>query len=376
MTQRRCSAAASPFALVAAFVVACSLAGPAAPAEVFEVRGVKVDVTAESAAAAREKAIAEGEVRAFQQLIRRLAQSADPGRLPSLDREQISALVVDFSVAEERTSAVRYIASLDFRFNADEVRRLLAEGGVDFAVTQSRPVVVLPVLSTAGALSLWDDPNPWRQAWEPLDTSDALVPIVIPAGDLADIAAIGAEQAAAADGERLIGLARRYGTADTLVAVAAWTGDGHGGAPALVVTYARFTGAQEDYRARQTIRGEAGEAPEAVLARAVDSVNADVQTRWKTANLLAAGESAVAAVTVPVAGLGDWLSVRARLQRTPMVQRVDLVLLSRNQVRVNLHYLGSAERLAQALRQTDLELVRGAGEWILKPLRPSAPRPS
>ena len=84
--------------------------------DVFEVRDVAVDVTAETATKARELALIEGRKLAFRRLLERLTLRIEHQGLPDLGAEEIAAYVNDFSVAEEKTSAVRYLARLNFRF--------------------------------------------------------------------------------------------------------------------------------------------------------------------------------------------------------------------------------------------------------------------
>jgi hypothetical protein len=86
--------------------------------------------------------------------------------------------VRDFSVAREKASSVRYIARLNYRFKADEVRDLLRAYNVPFAETPSRPVVVLPVYEIGASAVLWDEPNPWRQQWNAKDEPQGLVPLI------------------------------------------------------------------------------------------------------------------------------------------------------------------------------------------------------
>jgi hypothetical protein len=126
------------------FLVA-GLATRAIAADTFVVRDVKVDVTAETAAEARDRALAEGEQRAFRIQLERLTSRADWGSLPNLTNEEIAAYIQDFEVASEKSSAVRYIATLNFTFKEEPVRRLLADRDTPFAMTRSKPVVVIPV---------------------------------------------------------------------------------------------------------------------------------------------------------------------------------------------------------------------------------------
>jgi hypothetical protein len=90
-----------------------------------------------------------------------------------------------------------------------------------------------------------------------------------------------------------------------------------------------------------------------------------VEDRWKRDTLLQSGAPAVAAVTVPIAGLNDWLDVRRRLASVAIVRRTDLVLLSKTEARINLHYIGEPEQLVLALQQADLELTQDGDAWTL-----------
>jgi hypothetical protein len=348
----------------------------AAAANVFEVRDVKVDVTAKTAAAAREKALADGEVEAFHRLIQRLTLPADRALLPELTRQEISSLVKDFSVAQEKASTVRYLASLDYTFKADKIRRLLVDSGVPYAATLSKPVLIVPVYQSAGAPILWDDPNPWRDAWAARSPWAGLVPMLVPLGDLADIATIDAQQAVEGDAARLAALARRYGAGDALVAHAVQTDPASAGPPELKVSVARYRPEGRVQAQVRTFRAGEGETVDALFDRAVDSITGKIEDDWKQENLLRFDRPSVAAVIVPITSLGDWLAVRRRLEDVAVLQRIDLVLLSRDQARVNLYYGGTPHQLLVALEQADLNLVQQGTEWILGLTPATAPNES
>ncbi|MCH7864144.1 MAG: DUF2066 domain-containing protein, partial [Proteobacteria bacterium] len=203
--------------LIAGLGFSLSLPAAAQMKDVYEVRDVVVDVTAETAAKAREQALAEGQAEAFRRLLKRLTLRSENERLPDLDAEEITTYVKDFSVASEKVSAVRYLAHLNYRFKREEIRSLLNDFDLRFAETVSKPVLVLAVYQDVGALMLWDDPNPWREAWGARPDTQSLVPTLLPVGDLSDIAAIGAEQAMEGDLQRLNAIAKNYGASDTLV---------------------------------------------------------------------------------------------------------------------------------------------------------------
>ena len=68
---------------------------------------VKVDATADGAAAAREAARVDGQRRALAAVIERLSGSSETGKPPKLDDNTITDMVASFEVANERMSAVR-----------------------------------------------------------------------------------------------------------------------------------------------------------------------------------------------------------------------------------------------------------------------------
>ncbi|MSO85745.1 MAG: DUF2066 domain-containing protein [Rhodospirillales bacterium] len=367
------------FAVVAVALAAWA-AWPFAPGTafasgVFDVTGVAVDVTAETAAQARERAIAEGERAAFRRLLERLTLRSDHSRLPELPRADIGIFLQDFSVADEKTSPVRYLAKLTFRFKAEEVRRLFDRLGVPFAETMSKPILVLPVYQSAGALLLWDDPNPWRSAWTRTAARDGLVPLVFAAGDLQDVAAIGAEQAAAGDEARLAAIAGRYATTDTVVASAAVGYHPQRPTPHVRVAILRHGagapgGRTTDGRAEIEVAALSGESLDRLLQRAAGETARLIEDYWKRENLLSLTRGSVAAVSVPIAKLADWLAVRKKLGEVSVVRRTEVILMSKAEVRLALHFIGEVDQLALALGQADLQLQREGDLWVLSLARP------
>lgn len=347
------------------------VAGQTAPAmaatqDVYEVSGVSVDVTAETAAAARDKALADGHEQAFRRLLLRLTLRPDHSRLPKFRADDIAPYVQDFSVAEEKASATRYLAALDFRFKRTDIRNLLMDYGFRFAETPSKPVLVLPVYREAGALLLWDTPNPWREAWDAQPPATGLVPMILPLGDLSDIAAIGAEQAAAGDQQRLTAIAKRYGTDDALVVLASRSVDFQGGAT-LEVTISRYGSPGGEQTLVNTFSAKSEESVPALLNRAAREIMIEVEDAWKRDNQLDFGRPALLAVSIPVSGLADWLAIRQRLSGVASIRQAEVVLMSRSEVRANLHFIGSAEQLALALAQADLVLNESEeGVWTMR----------
>ena len=372
--------AAAAARLLAPLVAACILApgaGAASPDAVrgdpFTVSDVRVDERADTAAAARDAAIAAAHRTAFARLVARLVPRAGRPRIPDPGAARIAPLVASFAIDSEKTSDVRYLAAMTFRFRRADVRRFLRARGVDFAETASRPVLVLPVLDDAGALSLWERPNPWFDAWKALPPSDGLVPIYLPDGGLADIRDVGAGQVAAGDRGRISVLAARYGAASALAAVARFRADLRSGRRALEVSLRRVgDGAAEEPR---TVRlaPAPGEDRNAVLARAAAEAAERIEEDWKRRTLLGfASPGEIVARLSPVR-LRDWVAVRRTLASVAMLREVRLAAISRRAASVRLGFYGTVEQLRLALAQRGITLAGAEGSWTLAaaPLRPA-----
>ena len=354
----------------AAALFACTVLTAARPAwagdaSAFLVRDVAVDASAANATDARDRALAQGHSMAFERLIARIVPEDAAGKVPELDPASIVPLVQSFEVDDEKTSRVRYLARLTFRFDRAALRRFLRARGVPFAEAKSKPVLVLPVLRMAGAHLLWDRPNPWREAWASLPRAGELVPLLSPAGDLQDLRDISARQAVAGDPARLGAIAKRYGAASVAVMVAS-PGRADGSAAELRVSIA--THGVED--ARQTVVEDYRIDPGAAVDDRFRSVAARtarrIQETWKSENLLLFDREGEIDALVPVNGLDEWVAISRALSYTPSSDGTRVLSLSRNTVRVRLRYFGDAEGFQTALRHNGLQLSRGDDGWVLR----------
>lgn len=346
----------------------------AAESSLFVVRGVSVDRTADTATQAREEAIAEGHVLALRQLFDRLVPAYDRANVPDLSAEQIQSYVLDYAVENEKTSPVRYLADLTFRFQGEEIRSLLRSSGVNFAITESKPLLVLPLYGNESHLRLWEEPNPWMRVWSLRHSEDRLVPLIVPLGDLNDISTIDAESVLRGDLGRMRDIAYAYGAEDALITQALISGDLGAGNARLQVISRRAGALQEPIVA--TLRQEGGESLEALLARAADAVDAQIQEKWKLANLLDFGDRRFMSVAVETFQLGDWLAIKRRLDDVASVESVQITRLARGWSEIDLTYVGDEQRLSVALAQRDLQLTaRFDGGWELR-LDPTVARPT
>jgi Uncharacterized protein conserved in bacteria (DUF2066) len=342
---------------------------------------VKVDATAENAAAARELARIDGQRRALALVIEQLSGSPEGAKLPKLDDRAITDMVESFEVANERMSAVHYLADYTFHFRPSKVRRLVrvvdttssetsgkpsGEANAKPAVTDvpAKPVVVLPVYQDGARSILWDDPNPWREAWgqrspDPSGPSRWTVPL----GDAADLAAIDADRAKSGNSEALTAIAQQNGGGETIVALATPRREGDN-VSGLDLSIKRYRSGHLLDSQSTTVDSTSGESENDLLKRAVDAVATLIAKKNMTPR---SDQQATLAATVPLTSLGDWVQVRNRLASVPVVRKVDLLSLTRQEARIQLRYIGSPDQLKSGLAEVDLDLVGGDPAWRLQP---------
>jgi hypothetical protein len=335
------------------------------PHEVFVVAPVPVDVTAETALAARAQALKMGQILAWKSLLGRLTLPGEAVALRAYQGDQLATLIQGFEVLRERTSAVRYLATLSYSFNPEEVRRVLTEAGVAFAETPSRPVLIIPVLTSQGVGVLWEDPNPWREAWQNLPPRDGLLPIAVPYGDLADIRDLSTIQAMRGDEERLRAVANRYGARDVVIARAARIFDQRDNLPVLEIAIVRRADGGLEETIIDSIKGQNPDDLIGLLDAGVTRVVSTLSNTWKQENLVHPGLESRVTVVVPIDGFGRWLSIRRRLEGVGVLRRSELLRISKREALMDLWVQGSAEQLRNAVRQRDLELLEGRVDYVL-----------
>lgn len=356
----------------AAIVLAVALGGASLQASAQEAdpftATVKVDATADTVVKARDMARLDGQRRALAAVADQLSDGAAAGdasgKLAKLDDKAITGLVASFEVARERMSAVRYLADYTFHFRAVEVRRALRSAGITLAEAPAKPLIVLPVYQTEGQPRLWEDPNPWRAAWEQRSESGPAPHLLVPLGDAADVATIDADKAQAGDGTALGAIASRNGGGDTVVLLGAIRGspDNPSG---IDVTARRYRAGRLVATHAEPVAGKPGESEGDLLRRAVTAVAADIESGWKKQPGPGYDQLGTLTAVLPISGLDDWLGARQRLAAVPAIRKITLVALSRQEATIEIGYGGSIDDLKASLAGVSFDLVRGDPLWRL-----------
>ncbi len=348
---------------LAAIVVSVCLPGfaSAEEAEIFTVRDVEVDATAEAAAKARDIAISQGQRIALRDLLRRLTLKDDWPRLPTPSGAELNGLIKGFEVEEEKNSQTRYLGKLSFAFKANSVRSLLRRYDIPFSEIRAKSTLLIPVYQTPEGPIIWAEENTWAETWTKSGFAQALAPVVLPLGDLEDIAAISPESVATAEWAQLGPIAARYGAGDIIIPVAK-TVEEPGGITTSVDVVQMSANGSSQYSVTFSAASE-----EEALAQAVASIGGEKQENWKRRTIIQYGSEDLFEATIVFRSFNEWLSIRQRLANIPSITELRLVGLTVEGAQVNMKIAGSLENLSIALAQSDLELLDATRFLLIRP---------
>lgn len=346
-----------------------TLAPAHAENNVYTVTNIPIDATAGSATEAKKLALNQGYERAFKALVERIVPQQDHGKVPLLTAKDALGYVLDISLSSERSSSVRYIAKMTVRFKESQTRRYFRNTGAALAELISKPVLVLPIQKAGVNSILWAESNQWRAAWGNLGTTNGLVPLTMPLGDLEDISSVDAKGALAGEAG-LWKLASKYGSNDVFLSIADIANDGSS-AQLMAVRTGKF-GDGRTYRLKVVKAAE--ESIARMLKRGANSLNRSLQQDWKQANLLQFGVERWILVQVPISGLQDWVLINNRLQGVPAINRLNTRSINRSQVNLDVYFSGDERQLSLALAQKDLAMsLNENSNWELRLLnRPAS----
>jgi hypothetical protein len=335
---------------------------------------VRVDATADNVAAARDLARVDGQRQALVLVIDRLSGSSDSAKLPKLDDKTITDMVESFEVANERMSAVRYLADYTFHFRPPKVRRLVhtaesapAEANSRPAVVESegKPLIVLPVYKDASRTVLWDDPNSWREAWGQRSADSGPIRLTVPLGDASDLAIIDAGRADAGKPDALTAIAQRNGGDEAIVALATARREGDK-LVGLDLSIKRYRSGRLADTHGTTLDTNPGEDEADFLKRAADTIAGEIASSSKKSPGPHSDEQASLAASVPIGSIGEWVRVRDRLASVPAIRKVDLLSLNRHEAKIQIKYVGSSDQLRSSLAEVDLGLGGTDPIWRLQ----------
>jgi hypothetical protein len=145
----------------------------------FEVSGIKVDIAAKTAEAARYGGWREAQRRGWRLLWTRIHSGAAPGLSDSALDAIVSGIVID----NEQIGPNRYVATLGVLFDRVRAGQIL---GVSGNAVRSAPLLIIPVQWSGGTPQSFEARTEWQKAWARFRSGGSPIDYVRPSGTGAD----------------------------------------------------------------------------------------------------------------------------------------------------------------------------------------------
>ncbi|MBL4639368.1 MAG: DUF2066 domain-containing protein [Kordiimonadaceae bacterium] len=328
----------------------------------FTIQAVKVDVTARRASDARDQALAQAQSGAYDKLLRKITQVEGRALLPELTDVQKQSLVSGIQVVDEQSSARRYIASLDIRFEPGSFSRFLAEYKVPHVLGTGRGLIVLHAHTDGVANYLWQHKAETNTAYEAVDWLNRIRTYVFPRGELQERAMISYSEVANFKTSNVNKLAQRYDVESALLLSTEWKNAGNGDG-VLAYSFHSTDGAYEDSGIIET-RGENAETEAQRLM--YEQVLEQIDSAWRDQLLVDTSMGGDMKVIVPSTTIDVLPRIEKLLSEVTLVHGVEVKSIGLPFGQIHFRYTGREDQLVLALRYGGLDLGLYGEDRILK----------
>lgn len=317
--------------------------------DVYTVRDVPVDATANEAAEARVIAIRKGRANALRMLFQRLTLEVDWANLPALATSEVTTLGAGFEISNERNSPTRYLATITYRFKPQDVRDILTQFDIPFSEVQARPMVVLPIFVEGENARIFQDDRGWSAAWSNKNFGHELVPVKVPLGDLGDVIATPIEAAMTNDYMALSGFAERYEVQDILLVRLKQP------EPLGLISF-EFVRLSPTESETWVMTVPHTRHFEPLMRMAIDRGLARLQEDWKARTIIRFDAQDTMVISARFEKISQWLVIKRAMQGTPNITDSRLVALSTGGAHMEWDVVGTPSQLALALAQHSVAL--------------------
>lgn len=322
----------------------------------FGVNNVSIDQLADTASEARQLGTRAAAETAFAVVLERLLN--DPQKISQfLDRHDLDQFSDFVHITEENSLEGRYIALLDFCFDADRLRASFRKDGWRWTELRSPPILVVPVWQGPDGARAWQSDNSWLSGWrEAVETSNGLVNFVLLEPTIINERSLRAEDLARANPVTL-SLATTLAEAEQTMLVIARL-DYDGSSPVLTVDGQLFSRDGElittlakmvDLPVSSDLVGQ--------LAVARSQILQEMQASWYAANAISGNDTQKMTLILPINSLEEWASRLAVFDQIAVFNgyRIRKLDLTSGVVTVNVE--GTIAAVKNALLAQGLSLV-------------------
>ena len=332
---------------------------------IFGVAGVQIDQRAENASKARDMGIRNAAERAFAIVLDRLLPTAE-GQAQFMAVHDLDNFSDFTHIVEENNLEKRYIATLDFCFDASRLRQAMIAAGLQWSELRSPPILVVPVWKGPDGARAWYRDNKWLSSWwDAVASYSGLLSLRQLDRNLINERQFRGEDLADAKPAKLAAAASLVKAEQIMVVMAALDYEGS----KLVITITARLFDKNGQLLTDILYGDqmiVTNLDQDGLDKMRRKIIAKMDSSWHMANLIDGAVADYLTVFMPVSSIKDWAKRLTVLNEVAVVQSYDILSLDTKGGQVVLRLVGSREALGNALAPHKLELVDDDGRLLIK----------
>ncbi|MCD6034507.1 MAG: hypothetical protein K0R63_248 [Rickettsiales bacterium] len=342
-----------------AFVLGAHPISAKAADSLYRITDVNVDKTGKNATEARNKAMDEGQLQAFYTLFKRIAASGSS--TPKVSPQDITPMVKGVEVQQEQISGSRYRAIITVSFNPEYIQDFLRDKSISAPIQSSTSVLLIPIFEKGRNVMLWDKTNPWWAAWTTLSANSAVIRLVLPLGDVDDIAAATLDTLRFGSYDHVRELAGRYNVSEVVVVYAKY--DPVSDSSLRVSVRALKEGDTQTQQAN--FATSASQSIESVLNAAAQEILRRMENSRKSRSASTQGGMKLS-ITVPLSNVQEWVGIKKRLSELTFLDQLEVTSLTSDRAVISVAYRGDLNGLLNEFSQHQFFLAEENRQMILK----------
>ena len=323
---------------------------------VFGVSNISIDQRAETASIARDIGVRKAAEQAFSILLDRIILTND-ARLKFMALHDLDDFSDFIHIVEENNLDKRYIATLDFCFDAARLRQAMIRAQLTWSELQSPPVLVIPIWSGPDGARAWQRDNQWIAGWwDAVANYTGLLSFRRLERNLINERQFRGEDLVLANPTKLRNAASLVHAEQVLLVLASL--DYEGSKPLVTITARLFDKSGQMitdilYGDQKTLQNFTVNDLDIMRRKIIERMDES----WQKANLIDESESGYITVFLPIKSLKEWAKRLTALDEIAVIQSYDIITLDNQGGQLNLRLAGSQEALKNALSAHRLQLV-------------------
>ena len=331
-------------------ILILTMVGTSAHADLYDVTGIPVRAERDTVQEARQAAITDAQTEAFWSLMNKMVAPDDVARISLPDEATLTDFVQNVSVADEKMTATKYMATFSVRFHPNKVQDFLTQNQIPF-LTQSLPsTVVIPVFKKDGEALLLEENNPVYTFLRNNSLSQPLCEITVPVGDLEEIG-LARDTWLSGDLSAFQSFANRYRTDRVLLFFVEQRG------PYVSATTQSFPPLPDESLLTSvdvmTPTGRLTDVLPEVWKRVMDK---QLMT-WRLSKTNNFTRPEILWIRVPITSLSQWVQIQNRLKKIPAFETAQVRGFRPNEVLITLSGSTSGDNLGNLLAAQKIRLT-------------------